>query len=215
MITVSKVVPDIATISLWKSSGLYEKSYESSMLKKIYERILDASALISDFSFIIATDSSSNIVGICVVEYQPPYSIQLKQGSHSRGKFKASLKVDKHFYVAGFMQVYVKPSHRNKGIARSMVIAMESEYLNRIQPSLVENAIPMLSGRGVAAYFIEQYMTQCFSIINPSFYGKKALFYSNFDKHISMRTGQFLNKVLSSFSFINPALADYVITPIK
>ncbi len=133
-----------------KSEELYEKTYKNSYFKYLYslnkEEIKDK----DENRTVITYEKDNKIIGILLFKHE----IFERKFTHRGIKYKNK--------ELGQLMIYVKPEHREQGIAKKLVIELE-KFLNEfINEKESETYIVNIMARQAAFTIAKKYMKQIF-----------------------------------------------------
>lgn len=195
------------------SNELYEKSYESSHFRTLYNSfICEAENLNKEQYSIITIEQNNKIIGLSILEWlEEPQKIQ---GTLLKNQFypesKPKLHLNKHFNLSAWFQIYVSPEYRNQGIAGQTAQFVEQFYLNHKKLNLQEHEIPLIVAKG-RAEDIAKHNMQHTNILptHPP--------YHNLSLDIHRLTFNYMMDIYDGkkTEFLNDSLKDIQIFPVK
>lgn len=147
---------------------LYKKSkskYFNSRMKAFYEQQIDFKGLTCVLAFY-----KKNPVGIILCEHQDYFEHARVHEDLSRFRLKVTEEFDWGMQQVGMLSMYIKKSHRKKGLAKNMLIQLEKLRLSQIAKEDFEFnplSVPLFQARELAfdivlKYSQYSYVTQYF-----------------------------------------------------
>ena len=220
-ITFSTYKNEDISIQLFKylfDNQMWEQSYGTSMSLSLYKNIIETNSIDTDKFTVIIARNNNIPIGVSILESYEPirYQLQTLQNSTIISQNPTvKFKIDKNFLNAGWLQFYIKPEYRKKGIATELLLKIEQEYISKITPILNENDLPMVLGMGNAFDLI----------LNKSIYthpirsNKK---YTNFIYDIDSLSRSYISDVINIKNgdtplkkLLNKELENFIIIPEK
>lgn len=116
-----------------------------SHLKYLYTGLYERDQI----SAIVAYDDKRPI-GICICEHTKEVVESANIGEYIRNNWKKEKEFNWKFYNLGFLNMYVKPNYRKKGIAQQLVTIMEAMRVSQVIDENKEQWIPFFIGRELA-----------------------------------------------------------------